>query len=61
MQSVGISTATQTTLAGEPFTLDLSKLAACGYTVRLTITDRAVVNSAWFGHDTWIERGVCLD
>lgn len=61
MQSVGIGTGTETSLAGEPFTLDLSRLEACGYTVQLTITDRAVVNSAWFGHYTTIERGLCLE
>ena len=59
--TVGISTSTQTPLSGTPFTIDLSKLQACGYVVRLTITDLAIVNSVTTGHDTTIDRGVCLE
>ena len=47
--TVGIGSGTQTPLAGEPFTIDLSALAPCGYVVRLSVADRAVVDSAWFG------------
>jgi len=59
--TVGIGSGTQTPLAGEPFTIDLSALAPCGYVVRLGVTDRAVVSSAWFGRTVYVERGVCLD
>jgi hypothetical protein len=48
-------------LSGTPFTVDLSKLQACGYVVLLTITDRAIVNSVTTGHHTTIDRGVCLE
>lgn len=61
IQQVGIPTGTPTSLGGEPFILDLSKLEPCGYVVRLTITDRAVVDSARSGNHTFIERGLCLE
>jgi hypothetical protein len=48
--TVGISQTTQTPLSGTPFTLDLSALAPCGYVVRLTIVDRAIVDSVTTGH-----------
>lgn len=56
-----IATSTQTALAGEPFTIDLSKLDPCGYVIRMGVTDRAVVSSAWFGRTAYLERGVCLE
>jgi hypothetical protein len=59
--SVGITEDTQTPFAGTPFTLDLSNLAPCGYVVRLTIADRAIVNSVTTGQHTTIDRGVCLE
>jgi hypothetical protein len=51
----------QTSVAGQAFTVDLSALQPCGYVVRLGITDRAVVDSAWTGRTVFIERGICLD
>jgi len=51
----------QTSVAGQAFTIDLSALQPCGYVVRLGISDRAVVNSAWTGRTVYIERGICLD
>jgi hypothetical protein len=51
----------QTSVAGQAFTIDLSALQPCGYVVRLGISDRAVVNSAWTGRTVSIERGICLD
>ncbi|MEV6956765.1 hypothetical protein [Streptomyces sp. NPDC051183] len=59
--TVSISPTTQTGLAGELFSLDTSALDACGYVVRLTVTDRAIVNSVSLGHGVTIERGVCLE
>jgi hypothetical protein len=59
--TVGIGSGTQTALVGEPFTIDLSALSPCGYVVRLGVTDRAVVSSAWFGRTVSVERGVCLE
>ncbi len=59
--TVGIGTGTQTSIGGEPFTIDLSALEPCGYVVRLGVTDRAVVGSAWFGRTVYVERGVCLE
>jgi hypothetical protein len=59
--TVGISNGTQTSLAGEPFTIDLSALKPCGYVVQLGVSDRAVVDSAWFGRTVYVDRGVCLE
>ena len=59
--TVGIGNGTQTTLGGQPFTIDLSALAPCGYVIRLGVTDRAVVSSASFGRTVHVERGVCLE
>ena len=39
----------ETTLAGRTFEYDLSALPPCGYTVTLTVSDRAIVNSATAG------------
>jgi hypothetical protein len=51
---------TQTPLGGRAFEYDLSGLPPCGYTVRLTVSDRAVVDSAWTGRSTSVERGLCI-
>lgn len=59
--AVGIAPTTQTDLAGQPFSLNTSNLKACGYTIRVTVVDRAVVNSAHVGNRVNIERGVCLE
>jgi hypothetical protein len=44
----------------QAFSLDLSALPPCGYTVRLTVSDRAIVNSASAGRSIPVERGLCL-
>ena len=59
--TVGIASGTQTSLGGEPFTIDLSNLDPCGYVIRLGVTDRAVVSSAGFGRTVFVERGLCLE
>ncbi len=59
--TVGIAAGTQTPFAGTPFTLDLSGLTPCGYVVRLTIVDRAIVNSVTTGQHVVIDRGICLE
>jgi hypothetical protein len=59
--TVGISPSTQTSTSGQPFTIDLSALKPCGYVVQLGVTDRAVVNSAWFGRTVYVNKGVCLE
>ena len=59
--TVAITTNTETQFLGEPFALDLSGLDPCGYVVRLTIADRAIVNSVTTGHHAVIDRGVCLE
>lgn len=59
--TVAIGTGTQTSMAGQPFTVDLSALEPCGYVVRLGVTDRAVLGSASFGRTAHVDRGVCLE
>jgi hypothetical protein len=55
-----VATTAQTPVTGCAFALDLSNLPPCGYTVRLSVSDRAVVNSAWTGRAVSITRGLCL-
>ncbi len=61
--TVGIASSTETPFAGTPFTLDFGDpmIAPCGYVVRLTITDRAIVNSAYVGNQATVDRGICLE
>lgn len=56
-----ITNTTQTSINGELFTLDLSGLEPCGYVVRLTISDKAIVDSAGQYHSIAIDRGICLE
>ncbi|HEX2046504.1 MAG TPA: hypothetical protein VHF27_01990 [Acidimicrobiales bacterium] len=54
----------QTPFSGTAFSIDFSDpmIAPCGYVVRLTIVDRAIVNSVTIGnHTTTVDRGLCLD
>ena len=51
---------TETPLGGRAFSWDLSELPPCGYTVRLSVSDRAVVDSAWTGRSRSVERGLCI-
>ena len=50
----------ETTLAGRTFEYDLSALPPCGYTVTLTVSDRAIVNSATAGRSGSVSRGLCI-
>lgn len=50
----------QTPTSGRAFELDLSALPPCGYTVRLAVSDRAIVNSASTGRAVHVERGLCI-
>lgn len=59
--TVGIGSGTQTSVGGDPFTIDLSALKPCGYVVQLGVTDRAVVSSAGFGRTVYVARGLCLE
>jgi hypothetical protein len=58
-----LPTTSQTPLTGTDFTIDLTDplLAPCGYVVRLTIVDRAIVNSVTQGQHATIDRGICLE
>lgn len=59
--TVALTSSSQTPLSGTAFSIDLSALEPCGYVVRLSVSDRAVVGSAGFGRTVSVERGVCLD
>lgn len=58
-----ITAGTQTPFGGTSFTLDFSDpvIPPCGYVVRLTVTDRAIVNSSHQGHSATVDRGICLE
>jgi len=58
-----LSGTSQTPFTGTTAFLDFSDpmIAPCGYVVRLTITDRAIVNSKSLGHHTTVDRGLCLE
>lgn len=51
---------TPTPASGSTWDLDASNMPSCGYNVRLTVTDRAVVNSATVGHKRTSVEGFCV-
>lgn len=51
----------QTVISGQQFSLNLAALDPCGYVVRLTIADKAIVDSAAQNHATSLDRGICLE
>jgi hypothetical protein len=55
-----LPTGNQTATTGQAFELHLNALPPCGYTVRLSVSDRAVVNSAYTGRAISVERGLCI-
>ena len=50
----------QTPVAGSPWTLDTTGMAACGYVVNLHVRDRAIVNSHGANHHRNAAVGFCL-
>jgi hypothetical protein len=56
----GLPTTSQTPPGGRAFELDLSALPPCGYTVRLSVSDLAIANSASTGRTVSVERGLCI-
>jgi len=46
---------------GSTFALSTSALTPCGYVLRLTVADRAVVNSTWTGRSVPIDIGFCVE
>ncbi|WP_024286381.1 hypothetical protein [Cellulomonas sp. KRMCY2] len=46
---------------GSTWTLDTSGLQPCGYVLRLSSSDRAVVNSAWTGRSVPVDIGFCIE
>jgi len=61
--TVGIGSGSETPFGGTPFILDFSDpmIGSCGYVVRLTIYDRAVVDSGPHRHYNVVDRGICLE
>jgi hypothetical protein len=49
------------TAPGDPWTLDTTKMAPCGYVVRVVVVDRAIVNSQSVGHVSTDSAGFCLE
>jgi hypothetical protein len=46
---------------GSPWHLDTTGMKPCGYIVALSVSDRAIINSASVGHSAWTSVGWCLD
>ncbi|MEP7118166.1 MAG: hypothetical protein ABI880_11330 [Acidobacteriota bacterium] len=46
---------------GDAWTLDTTGMRACGYVVRVTVADRAILNSARNGHSSSDSAGFCLE
>ena len=46
---------------GSTWSLDTSGLTPCGYVLRLTSADRAIVNSAWTGRSVPVDIGFCIE
>jgi hypothetical protein len=61
--SAGVASNAQTPFSGTAFTLDFSDplIAPCGYVVRLTIHDRAIVDSSALSQHATVDRGICLE
>ena len=52
----------QTSIApGDAWSLDTTGMTACGYVIRVTASDRAIVNSQAVGHNASDSAGFCLE
>ena len=49
------------TAPGDPWTLDTTSMTPCGYVVRVTAVDRAIVDSQSVGHHRTDSVGFCLE
>jgi hypothetical protein len=58
--SISYPTAPTTGVASGTFSLDTTGLTPCGYTIRLSATDRALVSDSCSGHYNEIGVGFCL-
>jgi len=59
--TTSVPLATSEAPVGSTWALDTSALQPCGYVLRLYVSDRAVVNSAWTGRTVAADVGFCLD
>jgi hypothetical protein len=46
---------------GSTWSLTTSALGPCGYVLRLSVADRAIVDSYWLGHSTTVDIGFCIE
>jgi hypothetical protein len=46
---------------GSTWSLNTSALGPCGYVLRLSVADRAIVDSYWLGHSTTVDIGFCIE
>jgi len=46
---------------GSTWSLDTTDLGPCGYVLRLSVSDRAVVNSTWSGRAVSVDIGFCIE
>lgn len=46
---------------GSTWALDTTGLQPCGYVLRLSVSDRAIVNSTWTGRSVPVDIGFCIE
>ena len=46
---------------GDTWTLDTTGMTPCGYIIKISVSDRAIVNSQGIGHHSGDSAGFCLD
>ena len=59
--TTSVAPSTSEAPVGSTWSLDTSGLQPCGYVLRLSVADRAIVNSTWTGRSVPIDIGFCIE
>lgn len=59
--TASVAPSTSEAPVGSTWSLDTSGLQPCGYVLRLSVSDRAVVDSTWTGRSVPIDIGFCIE
>ncbi|GEL96225.1 hypothetical protein [Cellulomonas composti] len=59
--TTSVASTTSEAPVGSTWSLDTSSLQPCGYVLRLSVSDRAVVNSTWSGRSVPVDIGFCIE
>lgn len=59
--TTSVASTTSEAPVGSTWSLDTSGLQPCGYVLRLSVSDRAVVNSTWTGRSVPVDIGFCIE